>query len=284
MILKKYIGRKLRERMADHEATVNWVLRHIPSKYNVYTVAGEIQFHKRVQKKYLTENGRICVLRGPFQGMQYPDFAATGSTLYPKLSGIYEEELVPIWNEVIRKPYDEIIDVGCAEGYYIIGLAIKKKDTTCIAYDIDEKAQMMCRNMAQLNGVDVDIKAWCTPDTLLSFADSPDKKRLLICDCEGYERELFTEETVRYLHNAELVIEAHDWRLDAEVAISQYLMNLFQKTHDCNIIRGKDDYDRAYKHSSLKELEGFSIKEKYKILEEVRPAVGCWVHIVPRKS
>lgn len=81
MILKKYIGRKLRERMIAHEATVNWVLRHIPSKYNVYTVAGEIQFHKRVQKKYLTENGRICVLRGPFQGMQYPDFAATGSTL-----------------------------------------------------------------------------------------------------------------------------------------------------------------------------------------------------------
>lgn len=53
----------------------------------------------------------------------------------------------------IRQGLRTVINVGCAEGYYAIGMARAMPDSHIYAYDIDEEAQCLCRKMAKLNSV-----------------------------------------------------------------------------------------------------------------------------------
>ena len=72
------------------------------------------------------------VLTGIFKGLKYPELTAYGSALYPKLIGSYEKELCPTLARLLEKNYSEIIDTGCAEGYYAVGLALKTNSHTKI--------------------------------------------------------------------------------------------------------------------------------------------------------
>ena len=67
-------------------------------------------------------NGRVA--SGPFAGMRHGDIAV-GSVLTVKLLGTYEKELWPIIDQIIATAYPLIIDIGAAEGYYAVGLAMR---------------------------------------------------------------------------------------------------------------------------------------------------------------
>ncbi|MCE9519631.1 MAG: hypothetical protein K8R87_08785, partial [Verrucomicrobia bacterium] len=64
------------------------------------------------------------VLAGPFAGLRYPKFEAVGSSLIGKLVGIYEIELGALMEKILVAPYETVVDLGCAEGYYAVGLAV----------------------------------------------------------------------------------------------------------------------------------------------------------------
>jgi hypothetical protein len=88
-------------------------------------------------------DGKV-VLSGPFKGMKYPNLEAFGSCIYPKILGSYERELHDTLNSISNTRYSEIIDVGCAEGYYAVGLSLQHPEARVYAYDIDETARRLC--------------------------------------------------------------------------------------------------------------------------------------------
>src|SRR5690242_11023050 len=57
------------------------------------------------------------VIDGPFKGMAY-GLESHGSPFMPKILGIYEPELHGWVREAIATPYDCVVNVGSAEGYY----------------------------------------------------------------------------------------------------------------------------------------------------------------------
>src|SRR5579862_4819490 len=68
------------------------------------------------------ETGRIVfpmtggvVRAGPFAGLRFSDTEA-GFTLGPKLLGTYEKELDGIVAEILRNPYDTIVNIGAGDG------------------------------------------------------------------------------------------------------------------------------------------------------------------------
>lgn len=67
----------------------------------------------------------LKVIKGPFEGMKYPSLRAAGSALVPKLIGTYEIELTPYIMKIIEKNYSIILNIGSAEGYYAVGLALR---------------------------------------------------------------------------------------------------------------------------------------------------------------
>lgn len=216
------------------------------------------------------------IIAGPFRGMPYIDTAA-GSALTPKIIGSYEQELIPVIEEVIERArkgaYSMIVDIGSAEGYYAVGLAFRCPTAQITVFEGDERARQLCLQLATKNGVSerIQIKGYCDVAALQKDLQ-PDA--FVLCDCEGSEVDLLDPVTVPALLSAELLVELHDFcRPDATRIITQR----FAPTHEIRII---DTAPRvAGSHPSLK-----SLKEQDQLIamKEHRPGPMQWAWLKPR--
>ncbi len=219
------------------------------------------------------------VLHGLFKGMIYPKIESVGSAIYPKLMGSYEKEIQSDISYLLEKNnYSEILDVGCAEGYYAIGLSLKCPKSKIYAYDTSFKARELCTEMAFLNGVqnNVIVNSTMTPKGLENFNFKG--KGLIICDCEGYELQLFNKSNLSNLSNCDLIIETHDFK---NIEISTSLKILFSSTHRVKSVYSIDDIHKAltYKYPDLKK---YSLLEKKNLFREWRPAIMEWLICTPK--
>lgn len=214
---------------------------------------------KKIQKQF----SDLTVRDGIMKGLKYPDFLSFGSSIFPKLSGTYESELTDEFLKLEKNNYSCIIDVGCAEGFYAVGLAQRFKEAKIYAFDINETAQLLCKKMAVLNNVSdrVEVRKQCTAKSLKSLLHG--QRSLIICDCEGYERHLFTEEFIASLKNSDMIIELHPMH---EKDVKQYLYQLFANTHAINYTASYDDNRKIFElpavYSSLSKID------KIKIVQE----------------
>lgn len=220
------------------------------------------------------------VRHGPFAGLKYPVLTSIGSALYPKLLGSYEAELHPWIQEVCDGGYSEIIDVGCAEGYYAVGLARCVPQANVYAYDIYEGAQDLCLQCAKVNGVAdrMSVRGLFTADELLGI---PIRRRgVIVCDCEGAEREIFTEQSRSQFVNWDLLIETHDF---LDINISSRMAELFRDTHDLRSILSIDDIQKA-KSYDYPEIAQFDLPTRRAILAEFRPTIMEWLFLSSRSA
>lgn len=258
----------------------DYIIGHINRNINTYTYRKIIE--KTKGHLWLSE---LKVQHGPFKGMKYSSFEAIGSALYPKLLGSYERELTDIINEIKDNEYSQILDIGCAEGYYAVGFAYLAKlnnfKTKVYAYDIDARARILCKKMVKLNKVAdiVTINNKCTSNILANFKFIG--RSLVISDCEGYERELFTKTSARNLVNCDVLIEVHDFDITKNYKVSNfdYLIKIFKDTHKYKIIYSIEDYEKVYKYK-YEELKVLNNQEKFYILSE-RPKSMKWLFFTP---
>lgn len=215
------------------------------------------------------------VKHGPFVGLKYPDYVACGSAIFPKILGCYEREIQDVIENACNKSYSEIIDIGAAEGYYAVGFALRKPNAKIFAFDIDNEAKMYCEKMAELNSASnqIFIESECTSDLLSNFKFT--QKGLIICDCEGFEKQLFTTQSVKNLVNCDLIIETHDFM---DITISKHIAEVFSNTHHVKVIESIDDNIKAKKYN-YPETESLDLKTKRKIFAEGRPAIMEWYYL-----
>jgi 2-polyprenyl-3-methyl-5-hydroxy-6-metoxy-1,4-benzoquinol methylase len=81
------------------------------------------------------------VLNGPFEGLKFPAMDIKEINLASKITGSYESELHAVVEEICLTPYRDVLDVGCAEGYYAVGFARRLRQATVHAFDIDEHSR-----------------------------------------------------------------------------------------------------------------------------------------------
>lgn len=221
------------------------------------------------------------IRHGIFKGMKYPSMEATGSALGIKLLGVYEEELVPILKRILNCDYKKIIDVGAAEGYYAIGLARLIPDVEVKAFDIDPYARKLLSKMARENEVvdKVKIGSWFTKEVLLQ--EDYSQKTLIISDCEGYEKELFDNETNKKLRNVDILMEVHD-NLEGENGrpIYNQIYEAFKETHNIEVIYSMSTAEKACK-CEVEELSIFTSDDKEKFLAE-REWKMVWLFMVAK--
>ena len=156
----------------------------------------------------LVQANRGRIVSGPFAGMTFATHGTHGS-LAPKLIGTYEPELHAIIERIIATNYEIIVDIGCAEGYYAVGLARRMAGARVFAYDTDQRGRDVCRQVAAANGVGdrITIGATFVPEDFAQFAS---RRTLIICDIEGGERDLLLPDKAPALANFDLLIECHD--------------------------------------------------------------------------
>ncbi|WP_164972824.1 methyltransferase domain-containing protein [Lacibacter luteus] len=206
------------------------------------------------------------------KGLKYPGFASYGSSIFPKLSGTYESELADIFFQLEKNNYSCIVDVGCAEGFYAVGLAQRFKQAKVYAFDISETAQQLCKEMAALNNVSsqVEVKQECTAENLAALV--LDQRSLIICDCEGYERHLFVRDTIDQLKTSDLIIELHPMH---EKDVKEYLHQLFANTHVIEYAASYDDNRKIFELPDI--YTSLSKIDRIKIVQEGRAFSMDWM-------
>ena len=97
------------------------------------------RLRRRIEKvrPLLWEQLGGIVAGGPFQGLRYIR-ESVGSAWAPKMLGTYEKELWPVVDVLIRRRPRWIVDVGAAEGYYAVGLAMRLGAAQVVAFEADE--------------------------------------------------------------------------------------------------------------------------------------------------
>lgn len=220
----------------------------------------------------------LIVKNGPFVGMKYPSAQATGSAMLPKLLGSYEDELLPAIKTFMSRGYTEIVDVGCAEGYYAVGFGRCFPEAKIYAYDVNSAAQEMCKAMGDANNIgnQLTVKSFCDQQSLRTL--NYRGRALIVSDCEGYEKDLFDENIVDAMRPHDLLIECHD-HMSPE--ISGTLEELFHKSHDIQKFYSLDTYRKAYS-SQLPQLAECNFETRKFMVDEARGCSMIWLAMISR--
>lgn len=204
---------------------------------------------------------------GPFAGLRYVRAGSWGEDMPAKLLGSYEAELHDALEALLATGYDRVVNIGCAEGYYAVGLALRLPSAEVFAFDIDARARYLCRRLSKKNGVSnrVHIAGECNPALLNEIAFG---RPLVVVDCEGCERQLLRPALAPRLLAADLLVELHDF---LDPGISSGIIDCFEPTHDITLIDSAERDPAPY--AALAQLP---VADRAEALSEHRPAKMQW--------
>ncbi len=157
-------------------------------------------------RQYIERHGNT-VYTGPLEGLILPDGVVT-PFLLSRYIGSYEHELHGAIREAAERGYDAVINIGCAEGYYAVGLARRLK-TQVFAYDILPDARLKCAALAAANGV-ADQVSVGELFQIGDFAAFAGRRTLLFCDIEGAEFSLLDPLQAPALRDMDVIVELHE--------------------------------------------------------------------------
>jgi hypothetical protein len=209
----------------DDQATLNNALRLLSKWRSVL-----------IQNTLLQQQGTV-VMQGPLIGLDFLPQSAEGCHI-AKLLGCYQQPLQPFIEQAIQKQYATILNIGCAEGYYAVGMAKRMPNTRVLAHDLNPKAQEICTALAQKNSVSdrVTSGGLFTP---ADFATHAGQDVLLMCDIEGAEREMLDPQVAPALKSMDIIVESHECLIPG---ITQLLIDRFKATHSITLVQ--DDGQR----------------------------------------
>jgi hypothetical protein len=166
-----------------------------------------------------------------------------------------------------------VVNVGCGEGYYAVGLARLLPGVQVYAFDTEELARSLCAQLAALNGVAerVLVGGKCEAARLRELAGPG---TLVLCDCEGGERELLRPELVPGLRQCDILVELHD---AVSPGTSQAVLSRFEPTHEVTRIgHGGRDWTE---HAALRDRPHL---DQLLAMWEGRSGPTPWAWMTPR--
>jgi hypothetical protein len=201
-----------------------------------------------------------------------------GSVYYPKLLGVYERELHPVIDTIARLGPDRIIDIGAAEGYYAVGLALHNPRAEVVAFEQTPEGQALVRELASRNCVAdrVRVLGRCEPADLREEL-SPARRAVVMCDVEGYETTLLDPVAVPSLTAAWLLVELHEFVI---AGVGALLRGRFAGTHRISEISQTDRTRADYPYLPWYTRLLPTAYATYPV-NEFRPARMSWLWLEP---
>lgn len=259
-------------RTSNLDGTVWNLLRRI--KYGVPKAYRNWKYRRAV--KWIYKSTEMHVFAGPFKGMLVSDAHVYGAPV-AKLLGTYEKELHPTFQQIISKAPPHVIDVGGAEGYYAIGMAMQSMVGSVLVWESLETGRNMIERFAKLNNVlnKMEIRGECSEAGLYEVL-SGQQSGLMIMDVEGAELDLLSERVCSALGKWDVVVESHDM---IKIGCTDKLVNMLEPTHDIRLIqtaeRLRDDFPLPMK---------IDLKLKKWLMDEGRPGAMYWVIGTPKNE
>jgi hypothetical protein len=186
-------------------------------------------------KTFLDDLLHDVVAYGEFSGMKFGAARGRANQYYSKLLGVYERELAVIWREVGARAYDRIVNVGAAEGYYAIGLALIQPGAQVLVFEAMDCMRATLADLAAANNVAVSIGGAC--DVLkLANALEEASRALLVVDVEGFEHELLLPGRIAGLGRSDVLLETHD---SFKRQVAREMIQRFERTHEVRVTRAQ---------------------------------------------
>ncbi|MGL4512513.1 MAG: class I SAM-dependent methyltransferase [Lacipirellulaceae bacterium] len=221
----------------------------------------------------------LRVQAGPFAGMKYVS-ESFGSAYLPKIVGAYERELNETIETVIAGDHDLIVDIGAAEGYYAVGLAMRV-EAPVVAFEMSPRARALAAIVAERNGVSdrIELLAKCEPaDLEVTIGDA--ERPFILCDVEGYEVKLLDPRRVPSLARAVILVEIHEV---PRPGVTAELMRRFEPTHEIDVVwqeeRSSDEF--PFKSFWTRVIPRRTMK---RAIEEERAYRQSWLWMTPREA
>ena len=169
--------------------------------------------------------------------------------------------------------YDLVLNIGCAEGYYGLGLARNLPDTLCALFDINPTAISICRENARANNLhNVQFNTDCSVENIRSYLTKADNP-FIVMDVEGHERVLLDLETIPELSKTTVIVESHDCNIPGTTDL---IVDRFKETHDVYTI------PQGAKNPYIDILFDLCDSDKMLLCCESRPSTMTWVVMVPK--
>jgi hypothetical protein len=239
------------------------------NKINTHLLSIMVWYRSKLLEHHLLQravNDRFAVMGGVFEGLQMQLPIHAGIAL-PMLLGSYESELHPHVAAAIKRGYAHIINIGCGDGYYLVGMLRQMPHARGFGYDINPEAQAGCRRAAENNGVSDRVMV-AGAFTGADFAAHPAGQTLIICDIEGGEDELLDPAQFSALKGHDIIVELHEVY---RAGITERLRQRFAATHDLTFI------DHQPKRAKLPEdMQGLSELDDYLCVYEGRGGPTPW--------
>jgi SAM-dependent methyltransferase len=232
------------------------------------------EHQRKVYEILYPDGGTPRVLNGPFAGMHYLNEPVWGS-ITPRWIGSYESCLWPVVEEIVGRDYRRVIDVGCAEGFYAVGLARALPQGEVLAFDLDRDSRAQVLKLWQLNGQPGKLSVHGLLDHReLTRLGTPGS--LLVCDIEGGEMELLDPAACPALSRLDILVEVHQLGAVTPAANAVTLTRRFESTHE---IVQVDESSRA---TSFAHVEPLDPELRRKAMSEGRPYPQLWLWMKAR--
>lgn len=230
---------------------------------------------KKPLNDYIVEKTGYVVQSGPFAGMKMLEEKSwDDGNIGCQLLGCYEQELHPVIEEEIARlselKHPIIANIGCAEGFYAVGLARRIPNASIYCVDIDEKALEIAAKAADANNVSSQI---IVKQTIGKIMEKPD---LVFSDCEGAEFEYLDPSLFNSLRAATVICECHD---GPTRQVTPILLERFRPTHSIEMLReaGRDP-------NNFMILQHMHSLDRWIAVSEGRPCMMHWMIMRPRRS
>jgi len=219
----------------------------------------------------IIRRSRGKVIAGPFADQIY--ITCDEDFIEPSmLMGVYENELHPAIEEVLKKPPALFVNVGASQGYYAVGFARRAPQSRHVAFEIYEPRILQLNRTMAANSVAVELLGQCTPESLQGILKDSDDAFILV-DVEGYEKELLDPVRVPGLRKTKMIVETHDHIVDG---VTDELTRRFESSHRIKVVGlGRHTADDL----------PFLICDRWTIgqLNEGRPESQKWLIMDPQK-
>lgn len=149
---------------------------------------------------------------GPLAGYRLIEESSWGNDKCAKLLGFYEQELLEAMVPALG-PRKTLLDIGAADGYYALGLLHAGLACRSIAFELTEKGREVIEATARRLGLHerLSLHGGCTAASLIEVVRALDRRSLVVlCDVEGAEFEILSDEALATLSGASVFVEIHD--------------------------------------------------------------------------
>jgi hypothetical protein len=218
---------------------------------------------------------------GPFRGMRIELSPLSSRHLLGYILGSQELELREVIGDIVAHGYRTIVNVGAADGYYAVGLAIRSPEARVEAFEALPELHPLIARTAAVNGVSdrIAISGTCTAPFLHARLDAAEGPTLVLMDIEGGEVDLLDPEAIPALARADILVETHDAFVADATAT---LIRRFRDTHDIACYSARQRSLGDFPPDFLPRLKRWFPELAVELMNERRTGLQRWLMLTAK--